>query len=157
MRKMKKLFKTRRHFIPWYYWSLINFGLTSLSLIALFITSFFTDNLNITIPWMLITLASLVPFFIVQFISWIIQRSLANAAIAVIAAKLNNCSISTEKIDLRVHKNTLYKCEINVWSFKYTKSQLNEIFSPIYKEINHKWSNQYYISFIFNPTDNDEV
>lgn len=146
MRKMKRLFKAREHFIPWLHWSIINFALNALSLMVLFVTSVFIELTVLRIHWLIACLVQLIPIFLIWFIDWIFEKKLSKNALAIIMRKLEQSKVNFKDIDISIKESKLYLCAINVNHGITTVKQLNDFKTIIY-DINRKFGSNYNIIF----------
>lgn len=149
MRKMKKLFKAREHFIPWLHWSIIHFALNALSLLVLFVTSFFVELTLLRTHWMIACLVQLIPICLIQFVAWIFEKKLSKNALTIIMRKLEECKVNFKDIDISIEKSKLYSCHIHVNSEICNKTQVNALLS-IVNDTNRKFVNKYNITFIMD-------
>lgn len=151
MRKMKKLFKIRKRFIPWHYWSIITLVLNSISLVALFITSCFSNSPITTsylMPWLWISVVPIGGVFLVQLFGLFLMKNISKNVLEIISRKLEN--INKQDIKLKINNCKYYSCLIDVYSNQYTKEQLIDTFTPIYKELNKKFGHNLHVVFSYN-------
>lgn len=151
MRKMERLFKARKLFIPWYHWATINFILSGIAFIALLITSCFTENVKLMLTWLIICIVYFILFFLIIFSSLNLGKMLANNALAIISKKLDKNKLDTKNTTLKVYEYTLYTCHIEVCNTNYANDQLSKkLIDEICYNLNRKFGNTYYIALIYN-------
>ena len=158
MRKMKRLFKARKRFIPLLHWSIIHFALNALSLLVLFVTSFFIELTVLRTHWMIACLVQLIPIFLVQFIAWIFEKKLSKNALAIIMRKLEENNIRFKNMNIVIKANKLYSCDIHIDGGASNKKQIDELLNIIH-DINRKFGNSYNIivdSFQYLDTNQGE-
>ncbi|MBQ8042910.1 MAG: hypothetical protein IJ272_02015 [Clostridia bacterium] len=155
MRKMKRLFKARNRFMPWYHWSIIHFTLNAISMLALYVTSFFTENTELLINWFTACVIQLFPFLIVLFVDWIFEKKLAKNALSIIKKKLEESKVNFKDIDITITEHRLYSCTMNVNRGISTVKQANE-FSSIVHDTNRKLGNGYNITYVTSQYESTE-
>jgi len=152
MRKMKRLFKARERFIPWWHWSVIHFVLNALSLTALFVTCFLELTV-LRIHWLIACLVQLIPIFTIWFVASIFERKLSKNALDIIMRKLEESKVTFKNIDISIKESKLYSCAITVSHGLTTVGQVNE-FLTIIHDTNRKFGNVYNIINITSKYDN---
>lgn len=155
MRKMKRLFKAREHFIPWLHWSIIHFALNALSLLVLFVTSFFVELTLLRTHWMIACLVQLIPICLIQFVAWIFEKKLSKNALTIIMRKLKESKVDFKDIDISIEKSKLYSCNIHVNGGISTNKQIDELLLIVH-DINRKLGNGYNIVVDSFQYDNDK-
>ena len=135
MRKMKRLFKARKRFIPWLHWSIIHFALNALSLLVLFVASFFIELTVLRTHWLIACLVQLIPIFLIWFIAWIFERKLSKNALAIIMRKLEENNIKFKNMNIVINANKLYSCNIHIDGGISNKKQIDELLNiiPVYR------------------------